>query len=194
MDRCHRDVHRLAFEERRPLRDPVILDPVDELREEVPAELRVGQLPTAEPDGDLDPITILEELDRPMDFRIEVADADLRREADFLEGHRTLLALGFLLALGQIVLVLSEIEELDDRGEAIGATSTRSKPRSCAISSACGVGMTPSWAPSSSTTRTCGMRIIWLTRRSRLMVYPLRLAVAGVRRGQRRPVPAEAGG
>ena len=42
-------------------------------------------------------------------------DADLRREADFLEGHRALLALGFLLALGQLVLVLAEVEELDDR-------------------------------------------------------------------------------
>src|SRR6478752_4316735 len=69
-------------------------------------------------------------------------------------------------------------------GAAIGATSTRSRPRSCAISSALGVGMTPSWAPSSSTTRTCGIRIIWLTRRSRLMVYPLRCACAlGDRRG-----------
>src|SRR4051794_18042944 len=35
-----------------------------------------------------------------------------------------------------------------------------------------GVGITPSWAPSSSTTRTCGIRIIWLTRRSRAMADP----------------------
>ena len=75
----------------------------------------MGQLPSAEPDGHLDPIAILEELDRPMDLGIEVADADLRREADLLEGHRALLALGFLLPLGQLVLVLTEIEELDDR-------------------------------------------------------------------------------
>ena len=60
-------------------------------------------------------------------------------------------------------------------GAAIGATSTRSRPRSCAIARACGVGMTPSWAPSSSTTRTWGIRIIWLTRRSRLMVVPFEL-------------------
>jgi hypothetical protein len=51
-----------------------------------------------------------------MDLRIEVTGADLGREADFLEGDRTLLALGFLLPLGQIVFVLSEIEELDDWG------------------------------------------------------------------------------
>src|SRR6266550_5285433 len=62
-------------------------------------------------------------------------------------------------------------------GDAIGATSTRSYPRSCAISRASGVGMTPSCAPSSSTTRTCGIRIIWLTRRSRLMVHPLRCLI-----------------
>ena len=42
-------------------------------------------------------------------------DADLRREADLLEGHRALPALGFLLALRQLVLVLTEVEEPDDR-------------------------------------------------------------------------------
>ncbi len=75
----------------------------------------MGQFASAEPDGHLDPIAILEELDRPMDLGIEVAAADLRREADFLEGHRTLLALGFLLPLRQVVLVLTEVKELDDR-------------------------------------------------------------------------------
>ena len=93
-------------------------------------------------------------------------------------------------------------------GEAIGATSTRSRPRSCAISRALGVGMTPSWLPSSSITRTCGIRIIWLMRRSRLMVDPPGFGSldhdghgsagpAGrrgtipraIRAGQRRPVP-----
>ena len=114
--RCHRDVHRLAFEQRRPFRYSVILDSIHEPGDEVPPDLRVGQLPTAEADGHLDPITIFEELDRAVDLRIEVADADLRRQADFLEGHRALLALGFLLPLRQLVLVLTEVEELDHRG------------------------------------------------------------------------------
>ena len=40
------------------------------------------------------------------------------------------------------------------------------------------MGITPSWAPSSSTTRTCGIRIIWLTRRSRAMADPFELVSA----------------
>ena len=83
--------------------------------EQVPPELRVGQLAAAEADRDLDPVAVLEELDRAADLRVEVADADLRLEADFLEGHRALLALGLLLALGQLVLVLPEVEETGDR-------------------------------------------------------------------------------
>ncbi len=71
-------MHRLAFEERRPLRDPMILDPIDEPREEVPAELRVGQLPPAEPDGHLDAISVLEEFDRSMHLGVEVPHPDLR--------------------------------------------------------------------------------------------------------------------
>src|SRR6476659_321256 len=113
--RCHRDVHRLAFEQRRALRDPVILDPVHEPRDQVPPDLRMGQLASSEADGHLDPVTILEELDRPMDLRVEVADADLRREANLLARHRALLALGFLLPLRELVLVLPEVEEPDDR-------------------------------------------------------------------------------
>ena len=46
---------------------------------------------------------------------IEVTDTDLRREANLLEGHRALLALGFLFTLCQLVLVLTEIEEADHR-------------------------------------------------------------------------------
>src|SRR5215510_7343407 len=49
----HRDVHRLAFEQWRPLRHSVLLDPVHELRDEVPPELRVGQLAAPEADGHL---------------------------------------------------------------------------------------------------------------------------------------------
>ena len=75
----------------------------------------MGQLPTAEADGHLDPVAVFEEFDRPMDLRVEVARADLRREADLLEGHRALPALVLLLALRQLVLVLTEVEELHDR-------------------------------------------------------------------------------
>ena len=115
VDRCHRDVHRLALEQRGPLNHAVVLDLLGEAGQQVSADLRVGQLASPELDGDLDPVAFLEELDRPPDLRVEVALADLRLEADFLEGDRTLLALGFLFAFGELVLVLPEIEEPDDR-------------------------------------------------------------------------------
>src|SRR5258705_14007976 len=113
-----------------------------------------------------------------MDLRVEVTRADLRREADFLECHRALPALGLLVPLRELVLVLPKSRNLTTGGEAIGATSTRSYPRSCAIARAWGVGMRPSWAPSSSTTRTCGIRIIWLMRRSLAMADPFELGTA----------------
>ena len=72
VDRCHRDVHRLAFEQRRPLDDAVLLDLLREPRQQVSADLRVGQLPAAELDRDLDPVAVLEELDRATDLRVEV--------------------------------------------------------------------------------------------------------------------------
>jgi hypothetical protein len=93
----------------------MILDLVRELREQVPSKLRVGQLPTPEPDRHLDAIAFLEELDRPMQLRLEVADADLRRKANLLERHRSLPPLGFLLPLRQLVLVLPEVEKTGDR-------------------------------------------------------------------------------
>jgi hypothetical protein len=71
-------VHRLAFEERHPLRDTMFLDQVRELQQQVAPQLRMGQLPTAEADRDLDPVAVLEELDGAMDLGLEVARADLR--------------------------------------------------------------------------------------------------------------------
>src|SRR5512143_3231961 len=66
--RCHRDEHRLALEDRGPLGDAVILDLVCELGDEVPSELRMRELPAAEPNRHLDAIAVLEELDRAMDL------------------------------------------------------------------------------------------------------------------------------
>ena len=94
--RGHRDVHRLAFEQRRPFRDPVILDPSDEPRDQVrPSSGWVSSRPRKRT------VTLI----RSPSSRNSTARwtfvskaADLRREADFLEGHRALLALGFLLA------------------------------------------------------------------------------------------------
>src|SRR5262245_24206322 len=49
-------------------------------------------------------------------------------------------------------------------GRAIGATSTRSNPRSCAAASASSTGITPSCSPPGPITRTGLMRICRLTR------------------------------
>ena len=113
--RGHRDVHRLALEERSPLHDAVVLDPLREPGQQVAADLGMGQLPAPELDGDLEPIPLLEELDRAANPRVEVPGRDLGLEPNFLERHRALLALGFLLALGRLVLELAEIEKPDDR-------------------------------------------------------------------------------
>ena len=83
--------------------------------EQHPSQLGVAELAAAEADRHLDPIAVLEELDRAMDLRQEVARADLRREPHFLEGHRPLPALVLLLSLRQLVLVLPEVEEASDR-------------------------------------------------------------------------------
>ena len=115
VDRGERHEHRFAFEHRRPVDGAVVLDRVAEPGEQRPTDLRVGQLPSAEADGHLDPVAILEELDRAVDLRREVAHADLRRQADLLELDRALLPLGFLLALRQLVLVLPEVEKSDHR-------------------------------------------------------------------------------
>ena len=115
VDRCHSDVHRLALEQRGSLHDAVILDPLGEPGQQVPADLGVGKLPAPELDGYLESISLLEELDGPADPRVEVPGCDLWLEPDFLEGHRALLALGFLLALGRFVLELTKVEKPDDR-------------------------------------------------------------------------------
>ncbi len=91
-------------------------DPLREPLEQRPPDLRMGQLTSTELDRDLDPIAILQELDRPPDLRVEVAATDLGLETDLLEGDRALLALGLLLALRQLVLVLTEVEKTSHRG------------------------------------------------------------------------------
>jgi hypothetical protein len=93
----------------------MVLDRLAEPDEQVATDLGMGELATAELDGNLHAVPVLQELDRAPDLRIEVAHADLRLEPDFLEGDRALLSLGFLLALGELVLVLPEVEEPDDR-------------------------------------------------------------------------------
>src|SRR6266550_3382127 len=49
-------------------------------------------------------------------------------------------------------------------GRASGATSTRSRPRSCAAARASSIDSTPNWSPLSAITRTGLMRICRLTR------------------------------
>src|SRR5215207_7372473 len=51
--RSHRDVHRLAFEQRCPFRDPVIADSLHEPGDQVAPDLRMRELASPEADGDL---------------------------------------------------------------------------------------------------------------------------------------------
>jgi hypothetical protein len=105
------DVHRLALEQRRPLDYAVFPYLFRELVQKVSPDLRVGELPASELDRDLDSVAVFQERDRPPHLRIEVAGADLGLQPDFLESDGALPPLGFLLTLGQFVLVLTEIEE-----------------------------------------------------------------------------------
>ncbi len=107
-------MHRPALHQWRSLDDTVILDPLREALEERPAELRMGHLASAELDRDLESIAVLQELDRPMDLGVEVADPDLRAKANLLELDRSRAPLRFLVPFGQLVLVLTIVEEADD--------------------------------------------------------------------------------
>src|SRR5664279_2417249 len=71
----------------------------------------MGQLATPELDSNLNPIAVFQEFDGSPHLCIEVSDTDFRLQTNFFEGDRTLLSLGFLLAFGQFVLVLTEVEE-----------------------------------------------------------------------------------
>ena len=98
----------------------MVLDLLREAREQVSTDLGMGELASPELDRHLDPVAVLQEVDRPPHLRVEVALADLGLQADFLEGDRALAPLGLLLLLGQLVLVLTEVEELDHRGRRHG--------------------------------------------------------------------------
>ena len=154
------DVHRLAFEQRRPLDHAVFLDLLRELVEQIATDLRVGQLASAELDRDLDPVAVFEELDGPTDLGVEVADADLGLEPDFLEGDDRCFRLASFSRLVSSYLYWPKSRRRATGGLASGATSTRSRPRSCASRRASCVRMTPSWLPSSSTIRNSKTRII----------------------------------
>ena len=78
------DEHRLALEHRLPFDDPVLLHDLREPFEQHPHQLGVAQLTAAKADRHLDSIAVLEELDRAMDLRHDVARSDLRRETHFL--------------------------------------------------------------------------------------------------------------
>src|SRR6266508_18384 len=83
--------------------------------EQAPAELRVGHLPSAEHDRDLDLVALLEE---PLDVALlglVVVRVDLGPHLHFLEHHEALLAPGLLGLDGLLVLVLRVVHQLADR-------------------------------------------------------------------------------
>ncbi len=78
-------------------------------------DVGVAHLAAPELDRDLDPVAVLQELDGAADLGVEVALADLRLEPDLLELDRPLVAAGFLLAAGLLVLELAVVEQTRDR-------------------------------------------------------------------------------
>ena len=155
----------------------MVLDLVRELREQLPPEVRVGQLATAELDGHLDPVAVLQELDRPSDLRVEVALADLRLEADLLEldRPRTSASLPSRAWPARTCTGRSRAGASPGRrrrrnlDEVVAALLRQSK--SVARGHDAELGSLLVDDPD-----LAGSRIIWLTRRSRLMARPLRTA------------------
>src|SRR5918994_1301805 len=72
LDRGHDDVHAATLEQRLPLDGPVLGQHLGRPHQQVASEVGVADLSTAEADGDLDAIPLVEELGRAPRLRLEV--------------------------------------------------------------------------------------------------------------------------
>lgn len=90
----------------------MVLEPVTDRHEERAAAVRVGHLTTAEADGDLELVALVEEAGSGLDLRLDVVVVDLRGHPDLFPDDGLLLLLGVLLLLLLLVAVLPEIEDL----------------------------------------------------------------------------------
>ena len=69
-------------------------------------------LTAAETDRNLDLVSVLEETAGVLDLGIQVANVDIRRQANLFDFHDTLILTGFLLALGLLETEFAVIHDL----------------------------------------------------------------------------------
>ena len=93
----------------------MVLDQVPEPCQQVPPDVGVTHLAAPELDRHLDPVAVLQELDRAPDLGVEIALADLRLEADLLEVDGPLVPPCLLVATCLLVLELAVVEKLGNR-------------------------------------------------------------------------------
>jgi hypothetical protein len=80
----------------------------------------VGQLPTAEQDGDLHLVAVFEELLGSLGLRVEVVLADLRPQPNLLELDDLLVLAGLALLLRLLILEAAIVEQPTDGRDAVG--------------------------------------------------------------------------
>ena len=93
---------------------------LSKLDQQILADVGVGHLPPAEPDGDLAPVALAQELLGVAQLHIEVVDIDAGRHANLLDLHYPLILAGFLLALGLFEPVFAVVHKLTHRGYGVG--------------------------------------------------------------------------
>src|SRR5258708_1829030 len=113
--RVHDHDHLPTFEQRHALDHAVLLELVAHREEERAAAVGVGHLTSAEADGHLQLVALVQEALGGLDLRLDVVVVDLRRHPDLFPGDGLLLLLGVLGLLLLLVAVLPEIEDLRDR-------------------------------------------------------------------------------
>ena len=75
----------------------------------------MGHFPAAEPQRDLDLVTVLQELENTAHFDIVIIGISVRTELDFLDLDYLLFLAGFRLTLLGLVFELAEVHDLADR-------------------------------------------------------------------------------
>ena len=87
--------------------------------QQLPSDVGMGHLAATETNGDLDAVAVGDELLRVPELRVEIADVDARRHADFLDLHNVLILLGLLLPLALLELELAVVHQLAHGGHGL---------------------------------------------------------------------------
>ena len=106
------NTHVTSLDLRRLLDDCDVLKLLCKIVEDRTAGIHMCHLASAETNRYLNFVTLLKELPRSSDLRIEIVRIDVRGHADLLDLHDMLLPAGFLLAAGLLITILSVINDL----------------------------------------------------------------------------------